>query len=67
MTSHMAQRTAANGAAVASKRLMRMSFEATLDETYAACLPLLAECLASPEVEAAGEAWRRRRAEREAR
>jgi enoyl-CoA hydratase len=54
-------------AAVASKRLMRMSFEATLDEAYDASLPLLAECLASPEVEAAGEAWRRRRAEREAR
>ncbi|MEE8305195.1 MAG: enoyl-CoA hydratase/isomerase family protein [Candidatus Tectomicrobia bacterium] len=51
-------------AAVASKRLMQRAFDAPLETVYQESLTLLAECLASPEVVAAGEAWRQRRAER---
>jgi len=51
-------------AAISSKRLMRRGFEAPFDVVYQESLPLLANCLASPEVKAAGEAWRQRRADR---
>jgi enoyl-CoA hydratase len=52
---------APRAASIASKRLMRLAFNVSFDEAYAAAFPLLEECLASPEVAAAKEAWRRRR------
>lgn len=51
-------------AAVASKRLLRRAFEAPWATVYQESQALLAECLASRDVQAAGEAWRQRRAER---
>ena len=55
---------AAPGAAsAASKRLLRRTFEADFDTVLGESLPLLRECLKAPEVEAAREAWRRRRGE----
>lgn len=54
-------------AALASKRLMDRAFDAPLEVVLRESLPLMADCLASPEVEAAGETWRRRRAERRTR
>ena len=51
---------APRAASVSSKRLMRRAFEGTFDEVYAESLPLLRECLASPEVAAAREAWQQR-------
>jgi enoyl-CoA hydratase/carnithine racemase len=56
---------APRAASIASKRLMRRAFDAPLDAVYAESLPLLEECQASPEVAAAAEAWRRRRAGRD--
>jgi enoyl-CoA hydratase len=53
--------TAPHAASVASKRLMRRTFDAPFDTVYEASLPLLADCLASPEVAAAADAWRHRR------
>jgi hypothetical protein len=53
-----------NAQATASKRLLRRTFEASLATVYQESLPLLADCLASPDVQAAGEAWRQRRAKR---
>ena len=53
---------AAPGAAsAASKRLLRRAFEADFDTVLGESLPLLRECLRAPEVEAAREAWSRRR------
>jgi enoyl-CoA hydratase/carnithine racemase len=49
-------------AAIASKRLIDRAFDAPFDAVYQESLPLLAECLASPEVAEAMAAWRRRRA-----
>jgi enoyl-CoA hydratase/carnithine racemase len=51
-------------AAVASKQLLRRAFEAPLATVYQESQALLVECLASPDVKAAGEAWRQRRAAR---
>ena len=51
-------------AVVGSKRLMRRAFDATWQQVYDTSLPLLAACLASPEVAAAREARRRDRAAR---
>jgi enoyl-CoA hydratase/carnithine racemase len=55
---------APRAASAASKRLMASAFERSFEEAYAASLPLLADCLASPEVAAAKAAWQRRRDER---
>jgi hypothetical protein len=51
-------------AARASKSLMRRAYEEPLSALAAEMPALLAECLASPEAEAAVEAWQRRRASR---
>jgi enoyl-CoA hydratase/carnithine racemase len=51
-------------AAVASKRLMNRVFNAEFDTVLQESLPLMADCLASPEVAAAGQVWQRRRASR---
>jgi enoyl-CoA hydratase len=51
-------------ASAASKRLMGGALDAPFETVYRESLPLLAECLASPDVESAREAWRRRGAER---
>jgi enoyl-CoA hydratase/carnithine racemase len=51
-------------ACIASKRLMQHAFEASFETAYRESVPLLAECLASPEVAAAKEAWQQRRAAR---
>ncbi|MQA86838.1 MAG: enoyl-CoA hydratase/isomerase family protein [Streptosporangiales bacterium] len=51
-------------AAVAAKRLMRRAFDGSFEDALAESLPLLANCLASPEVEAAKQAWRDRKAGR---
>jgi enoyl-CoA hydratase/carnithine racemase len=48
-------------AAAASKRLMARAFDAPLETVYEEALPLLRDCLASPELAAASERWRRRR------
>lgn len=56
--------TAPATAAVASKRLMRQAFDAPFEAVYKASERLLADCLASPEIEVAKKAWRQRRAER---
>ena len=45
---------------MASKHLMRRVEDAPYETVYLESLPLLAECLASPDVEAAKEAWHRR-------
>jgi enoyl-CoA hydratase/carnithine racemase len=55
---------APRSAAMASKRLLRRAFEAPLAAVCQESQVLLAECLASPDVQAAGTAWRQRRAER---
>ncbi len=47
-------------ASIASKRLMGRAFDAPFETVYRESLPLLAECLASPDVESAKQAWRRR-------
>jgi enoyl-CoA hydratase/carnithine racemase len=52
---------APRAASIASKRLMRLAFSASFEEAYAVAVPLLADCLASPEIDAAKEAWRRRK------
>jgi enoyl-CoA hydratase/carnithine racemase len=51
-------------ATIASKRLTARALEAPLETVYQEALPLLAECLASPEAAAAREAWRERRTSR---
>ena len=53
-------------ALIASKRLTARPLEAPLETVYEEALPLLAECLASPEAAAARKAWQRRRIERDA-
>jgi enoyl-CoA hydratase len=55
---------APRAASIASKRLMRRALDAPLEAVYADSRPLLDECLASPEVAAASEAWRRRQIHR---
>jgi enoyl-CoA hydratase/carnithine racemase len=49
-------------ASIASKLLLRTAFEGDFDAAYQETLPLLAECLASPDIAAAKEAWLRRKA-----
>jgi enoyl-CoA hydratase/carnithine racemase len=51
-------------ASVAAKRLMRQALDAPFEPVFEASRQWLADCLASPEVEAAKDAWRRRRARR---
>lgn len=46
-------------ASIASKRLMGRALDAPFETVYRESLPLLAECLASPDVESAKQAWRR--------
>jgi enoyl-CoA hydratase/carnithine racemase len=53
---------APRAAVVGSKRLMRQAYGGSWEEAYSSSLPLLLACLASPEVAAAREARRRRRA-----
>jgi enoyl-CoA hydratase/carnithine racemase len=48
-------------AAVASKKLMAMAFDASLVEAAGHLRPLVASCLAAPEAEAAVAAWRQRK------
>jgi enoyl-CoA hydratase/carnithine racemase len=55
---------APRAASAASKRLMARALEAPFESVYEESRQLLAECLASPEMAAAIEAWRRRRADR---
>lgn len=52
-------------AAIASKQLLDRAFGASFEEVYQASIPLLAKCLASPDVTAAMDAWRQRRAHRD--
>jgi enoyl-CoA hydratase/carnithine racemase len=52
-------------AAITSKRLLDRAFDASFDVVYQESIPLLADCLASPEVAAAMDAWRQRRADRD--
>jgi enoyl-CoA hydratase/carnithine racemase len=52
-------------AARATKRLMRRAFERDFASVYDESVPLLARCLASPEVAAARAAWVARRAARQ--
>jgi enoyl-CoA hydratase/carnithine racemase len=52
---------APRAASIASKQLMRLAFSASFEQAYAVAVPLLEECLASPEVAAAKEAWRRQK------
>jgi enoyl-CoA hydratase/carnithine racemase len=47
-------------AAAASKRLMGRAFEAPLESLKEEMLPLMAECLASPDATGAAAAWRER-------
>ena len=51
-------------AAVASKRLMRQAFDAPFETVYQESERLLADCLASPEVDAARKTWIQRQARR---
>ena len=51
-------------ASAASKRLMGRALDAPFETVYRESLPLLAECLASSDVESARAAWLRRSAER---
>jgi enoyl-CoA hydratase len=60
-------REAPRAAAIASKRLMDEAFSSPIESVYERSVPLLRECLVSPETEAAMEAWRARQAERAAR
>ena len=55
---------APRAASIASKRLIRRAFDAPFETVFQESRPLLADCLASPEVAAATEAWRQRRSER---
>lgn len=48
-------------ALIAAKRPTARAMDAPLETVYAEALPLLADCLASPELAAASAAWRRRR------
>src|SRR5205814_396977 len=48
-------------AVVASKRLMQRAFDADFETIYQESLPLVAACLADPDVQVAGDLWRRRR------
>lgn len=50
--------------AIASKQLMRRSFDASFEAVYEESRLLIRNCLASLEVKAAGEAWRQRQAKR---
>ena len=52
-----------NTASIASKRLMRRAFDAPFEIVRQEAEDLISECLASPEIQAAREAWQRRRAE----
>jgi len=52
---------APRAAAIASKRLIGRAFDAPFETVYRESLPLIADCLASPDVEAAGRTWRRRK------
>jgi enoyl-CoA hydratase len=56
--------TAPRAASIASKRLMRRAFDASFDTVHEESRPLLDDCLGSPEVAAAADAWRRRGADR---
>jgi enoyl-CoA hydratase/carnithine racemase len=47
-------------ATMASKHLIRRALDTTFETVFRESLPLLAECLASPDVESAKQAWRRR-------
>jgi enoyl-CoA hydratase/carnithine racemase len=51
-------------ASIASKRLMRQALDNAFETVYEESQKWLADCLASAEVEAAKEAWLRRRAKR---
>jgi enoyl-CoA hydratase/carnithine racemase len=51
-------------AAMASKTLMRRSFEEPLETLEAEMVPLMAACLDSPEAASAAQAWQARRSER---
>jgi enoyl-CoA hydratase/carnithine racemase len=51
-------------AAMASKQLMRRSFEEPLTALEADLVPLMSACLDSPEVAVAAQAWKERRAAR---
>ena len=51
-------------AAAASKRLMRLAFDAPLSAAVAEMPAFMARCLASPDAQAAADAWRQRRAAR---
>lgn len=48
-------------ASIASKRLLRRVFDASFATVFAESLPLMAACLASPEMKTAGEQWLARR------
>ena len=52
--------TAPRAASIGSKRLLARAFDAPFETVYDESLPLLRDCLASPEVQAAADAWRRR-------
>ena len=56
---------APRAASTASKRLMRRALDAPFETVYHESRAFLEECLASPELDAAMDAWRRRRAERQ--
>jgi hypothetical protein len=49
---------------MASKRLMGRAFDTSFETVYDESLPLMADCLASSDVETASLAWRQRRTER---
>jgi hypothetical protein len=51
-------------ATIASKRLMAQAFNEPFENVYERSLPLLADCLNSPDVDAASQVWHRRRAKR---
>ena len=55
---------APRAASIGSKRLLARAYDASFEAVYEESLPLLRNCLTSPEVAAAAEAWPRRRAER---
>jgi enoyl-CoA hydratase/carnithine racemase len=57
---------APRSATIAAKRLMLRAFDADAETVYQESLPLIRECLASPEVEAAKVAWRQRKEARKA-
>ena len=52
-------------ASVASKKLMKLMFDAPRETVYQESLPLLRACLESPELRDAGETWKRRRVGRQ--